>query len=108
MSRAAQLASMGCCMRRAAGALSPIAGTTVLLTMALTCAGEEGEARSPDLGHILAGSQNRQPAPEAAASGQKRPPPLEHTPEEPSTPQKPSAEGESPVYAAYSYIYPHN
>ena len=78
-----------------------MAGARALLNMALICVGEEKEARSPDLGHILAGTQNMQPVAEVGASSQKRPPPLEHTAEEPSTPQKPSAEGEHPGDATY-------
>ena len=65
----------------------------------MSAAGEEAETRSPDLGHILAGGQIRQPAAEASVGSQKRPPPLEHPAEEPSTPQKPKSEGDLPDIA---------
>ena len=59
----------------------------------------EAEARSPDLGHVV-GSQNMPPASEASLGSQKRPPPLVHPAEDPSTPQKPSSQGGEPDTAA--------
>jgi hypothetical protein len=65
-------------------------------------AGVEEHAKSPDMGHILAGNQVKLPADIAAPGSRNRLPLLEHPIEELTTPQKPGTPAEAGTQA-FSY-----
>ena len=72
------------------------------LTKCFLIAGFEKHAKSPDMGHILAGSQIRPPAEDAASGSQNWLPLLEHPIEQLTTPQKPGSPAEAGTQA-FSY-----